>query len=152
MPILPSLCIPLVAVLAQSPQIPEPIRVTTRLVEVNVAVRDKSGPVTGLTGDDFILRDRGRVQKVVVFRPHTIRINQPSVRLPADEFTNRPQDSAEGSQEAIVIVWDRLNSYFQDAASGRVQALKALGQIQTGDRVGLYSLDADLHVIQDFTS
>ena len=46
---------------------------------------------------------------------------------------------------------DHLNTDFEDSASGRKQVLKALGQIQTGDRVGLYALDADLQVIQDFT-
>ena len=58
----------LLAALALFTQLPEPIRVTTRLVEVNVVARDKNGPVAGLTQGDFILRDRGRVQKIAIFR------------------------------------------------------------------------------------
>ena len=46
----------LLAALALFTQLPEPIRVTSRLVEVNVVARDKNGPVAGLTQGDFILR------------------------------------------------------------------------------------------------
>jgi VWFA-related protein len=109
-------------------------------------------PVAGLTQEDLILRDRGRVQQITVFRTNSSRASQLSAPLPPGEFTNRPHGDAESSEQAIVIVRDRLNSYLEDAASGRGQVLKALGQIQTGDHVGLYALDADLHVIQDFTS
>ena len=38
----------------------EPIRVNTRLVQVNVIVRDGHGPVTGLTKDAFKLFDKGK--------------------------------------------------------------------------------------------
>lgn len=36
-----------------------PIRVATRLVEVNVIVRDMNGPVAGLTKDDSTISDSG---------------------------------------------------------------------------------------------
>ena len=50
---------------AQSPSDGEPvIRTSTRLVEVNVIVHDKNGPVADLTKDDFILTDRASDQSV----------------------------------------------------------------------------------------
>jgi VWFA-related protein len=49
--------------------IPAPtIRVSTRLVLVDVVVRDKQGkPVTGLKADDFVIEENGKKQKVATF-------------------------------------------------------------------------------------
>ncbi len=146
--------IPFAAAISLLAQIPAPpIRVTTQMVEVDVVVRDKNGPVAGLKQEDFVLRDRGRPQKIAVFRTNSSRVDRAAaIPLAAGEFSNRPYGDAEVSQRAIVVVWDHLNTEFEDAASGRAQVLKALEQIQPGDRVGLYTLDSDLHMIQDFTS
>src|SRR5882757_5942093 len=43
------------------------IQVTTRLVEIGVVVRDKNGPVTGLTKENFTVLDNGKVQRIDVF-------------------------------------------------------------------------------------
>ena len=43
------------------------IRVNTRLVEVDVVVRDKNGPVRGLTKTDFTILDRGKPQTIATF-------------------------------------------------------------------------------------
>jgi VWFA-related protein len=145
--------VPWFAAVSLLAQIPEPIRVTTQLVEIDVVVRDKNGPVAGLAREDFTLRDRGRPQKIAVFRTSSSRVDRASSVPPGPgEFTNRPYGDVQISPHAIVIVWDHLNTEFEDAASGRKQVLQALGQIRTGDRVGLYTLDSDLHIVQDFTS
>lgn len=145
---------PFAAAISLLAQIPAPpIRVTTQMVEVDVVVRDKNGPVAGLTREDFVLRDRGRPQKIAVFRTNSSRVDRArAIPLAPGEFSNRPYGDADISERAIVIVWDHLNTEFEDAASGRAQVLKALEQIQPGDRVGLYTLDSELHMIQDFTS
>jgi hypothetical protein len=51
--------------------------VTTRLVEVNVIVRDKNGPVAGLTKDDFTLFDRKKQQKIATFAVTAMNWSQP---------------------------------------------------------------------------
>ncbi len=43
------------------------IRTSTRLVQVNVVVHGKNGPVADLTKSDFVLTDRGRRQTISVF-------------------------------------------------------------------------------------
>jgi VWFA-related protein len=146
--------IPFAAAISLLAQIPAPpIRVMTQMVEVNVVVRDKNGPVAGLKQEDFVLRDRGRPQTIAVFRSNSSRVDRAAaIPLARGEFTNRRYGDADVSERAIVIVWDHLNTEFEDAASGRAQVLKALGQIEPGDRVGLYTLDSELHMVQDFTS
>lgn len=103
-----------------------------------------------LLAEDFLLRDRGRPQTIAVFREDSSRVGGARATA-AGTFTNRPGDG-ESSQHAVVIVWDHLNTRFADAAQARKQVLQALGQIQSSDRIGLYLLDSQLRVIQDFTS
>jgi hypothetical protein len=43
------------------------IRSETRLVDVEVVVRDKDGPVSGLKKEDFTLLDQGKKQTIAVF-------------------------------------------------------------------------------------
>src|SRR5205809_215764 len=43
------------------------IRVNTRLVQVNVIVHDKNGPVSDLHKDDFVLLDRGKERPIEFF-------------------------------------------------------------------------------------
>lgn len=145
--------IPFAAAISLLAQLPAPlIRVTTQMVEVDVVVRDKNGPVAGLKQEDFVLRDRGRIQKIAVFRESSSRVDRASEPpLAPGDFANIRGD-ADRAQHAVVIVWDHLNSDFGDAEVARKQALKALGEIQTNDRVCLYTLDDELRVIQDFTS
>ena len=53
-----------------------------------------------------------------------------------------------------MILIDRLNTSMIDQLAVRNQALSFLGQIQPGDRIGLYMLDNSdsIHVLHDFTS
>lgn len=43
------------------------IRVSTRLVEIGVIVRDKNGPVSNLTKNDFTVLNRGKSQTIRIF-------------------------------------------------------------------------------------
>src|SRR5205085_11085808 len=43
------------------------VRVNTRLVEIDISVRNKSGPVAGLSAADFSVFDNGKPQKIAVF-------------------------------------------------------------------------------------
>src|ERR1700719_206528 len=67
---------------SQSPPPPTPpdqthsdaaaLRVTARLVQVNVIVQDKDGnPVPDLTKDDFTLSDKGQQQQIAIFAQPT---------------------------------------------------------------------------------
>ena len=137
-----------------SGQTPPAFHATTRLVQINVIVSDKDGPVEGLTKEDFVLYDDGKKQNIAVFEPHVRRIEaaQPAQPLASNEFTNVPRGSDPGSSNAVLIVWDMLNTPFADQARAREGVLKSLSVIRPGDRVGIYILNSQFSVLQDFTS
>ena len=137
-----------------SGQTPPAFHATTRLVQINVIVSDKDGPVEGLTKEDFVLYDDGKKQNIAVFEPHVRRIEaaQPAQPLAPNEFTNVPRGSDPGSTNAVLIVWDMLNTPFADQTRAKEGVLKSLSVVRPGDRVGIYILGSQLTVIQDFTS
>ncbi|HXW54219.1 MAG TPA: VWA domain-containing protein [Candidatus Cybelea sp.] len=130
------------------------LRVTTRLVQVNVIVTDKHGsPVTGLTKDDFELLDNKKRQEIRVFSEEMD--SRPAVNkvpLSADTYSNRI-DLQEGAASATVILLDTLNTDFADQALAQKQLLKFLETLQPQDHVALYWLgNSGLRVLQDFTT
>ena len=84
----------------------------TRLVEVEVVVRSKDGPVTGLTKDDFTVLDRGKPQRIDVFRAGHLKADAPAVPLPAGAVSNRANRLGEALPSATVILFDQLNTRF----------------------------------------
>jgi len=130
------------------------LRVTTRLVEVNVIVDDKHGnPITGLAKDNFEILDNKKRQEIRVFSEETdspAAVNH--VPLPPDTYSNRidPQERPAG---VTVILLDTLNTDFADQALAQKQLLKFLETLQPQDHVALYWLgNSGLRVLQDFTA
>ncbi|HEY4742946.1 MAG TPA: VWA domain-containing protein [Candidatus Acidoferrales bacterium] len=144
---------PVSAPVAQDTNI-RPLRVETRMVQVNVTVLDKHGkPIPGLTKDDFAIWDDRKPQPVSSFSIHT---NQPTPNaadpLPADTYTNDLGGPATVPSSVTVILLDALNTAFFDQTRARNQIVKYLRTIQPTDRVALYMLRDHLLVLHDFTS
>jgi VWFA-related protein len=137
----------------QSPQTQQAIaKASTRLVQVNVIVQDKKGqPVTGLTADDFEIRDQGKPQKISVF---SVESNQQPVAgpatLPAGTFSNLPAQAG-APHNLTVILFDTLNTPDADQATAKSGLIDFLRELQPQDRVAIYGLGNTLHVIQEFT-
>src|SRR5262245_32215012 len=72
-------------------------RLDTRLVEVNVIVRDQNNkPIQGLTKDDFALFDRNKEQKIAFFSTASVhRLEKPEQTASAGTYTNRPEQQSE---------------------------------------------------------
>jgi VWFA-related protein len=129
------------------------IRINTRLVEVDVVVRDKNGPVTGLRKDDFTLLDNGKTQRVDVFSASAAERSQPkenAAPLPAGVVSNRR--GHEVPSNATVILFDRLNTADKYQRDGRLQLLSYLKSNRREDLTALYVLGDNLKLIQDFTN
>jgi VWFA-related protein len=134
-------------------QTPEPvIRVTTRLVTVNVVVRSKGAPVTDLTARDFELFERGKPQKISFFGMNSATpLRQTTAKTPQNVFTNRSEARSEAPTTATVLLVDGLNTEFSDQALARDQIVRFLGQIDPSERIAIYALGRQLHVLHDFT-
>ena len=146
----------------QKQQVYEPatvLKVTTRLVVVEVVATDKHGQVvTDLKPQDFTLLEDGKPQEVRIFNfrrppdPGTASTALKPLSLPPNVFTNIPAYNRNNSLNIIVL--DLLNTDFNDQAYGRQQILKYLASIPEGEpiTVAVYTLGLKLRLVQDFTS
>lgn len=158
------------AAVAAAQQVEPVYRTGTRLVQVDVAVRNDKGPVKGLTKEDFTLQDKGKPQTIAVFSMNERGGDAGKVTpLPPNVASNRVSSSGESAQGATVILFDRLNiaeaqttstsatsSSNTGALSGAQaragrQILELLASLKGPEKVGVYSLFQDLTVVRDFT-
>src|SRR5580658_364391 len=142
----------------------------TRLVEVDVVVRDKNGPVKGLTKDDFTLWDcksnerslydptdpcRVKRQPLEVFREIDEASAAPAVPLRSGAVSNRVYSDGKPVTSATVVLFDQVNTPFNLKGYQRDQVVKFLTSIgdgnDDGNHIALYSLGRSLHILQDFT-
>src|SRR5580698_5921197 len=107
--------------------------IATRLIQVSVVATDHHGdPVTGLKKDDFAVFDQGRQQKIAFFSEQAGRARPaPGGAATAKKstlvFSNRPDEKAgESYVSATVILFDRLNTRFEESAYAREQLAKFL--------------------------
>jgi hypothetical protein len=78
--VLAFLALALAAMAQETPQLPR-ISVSTRLVQMDVTVRDKNGPVADLAKDDVVVFDRGKPQRISLFSVQTGNYENHSVQL-----------------------------------------------------------------------
>jgi VWFA-related protein len=132
------------------------LRVTTRLVLVDVVALDKKGlPITDLKAEDFSLQEEGTGQKVRVFNfqepspGETAAAAQP-VALPANTFSNVPTFKA--NKTLSVVLLDGLNTDLTSQKYVRQELLKLLEKLPAGQPVAVYALGMKLRLLQDFTT
>lgn len=133
------------------------LRVTTRLVLVDVVVTDKKGrPVTDLSQEEFALLENGRPQQIAVFSL-TAPAREAAARpvpppLPAHTYTNKPEYHQPPGPLTILLL-DMLNTPVLDQAYARDQMLRYLTtQVQPDQRIAIMALTNSLLLLQDFTS
>jgi len=147
----------LCAAIVEAFQTPDPssatFRAGTRLVELEVVVRSKNGPVTGLTRDDFTVLDEGKLQRIDVFRAGQANRDTavPAVPLAPGAVSNRVNRIGEALPSATVVLFDQINTRIDLKAYESKQMLKLVRGLGPRDRVAIYALGRNLHVLQDFT-
>lgn len=147
---------------APSPEPPAavpPVRTTTHLVLVDVVVYDKQGNhVTNLSAVDFVLRDRGKQQKITVFSDDHAgeslaeKAHQSPPPLPPGVFTNRPEFHRPEGPPTILLI-DGLNTAIGDQLSSHDAMLRYLRtQLKEGQKIAILALNESLGLVQDFTT
>lgn len=121
------------------------------------------GPIVpGLTKDDFTILDNGKPQSISVFRAGLLSFGTPNpggpigdapgLRLPPGAVSNRIDVGGQPLNGGTAVLIDQLNTKFDLKAYERLGAIKLLRSLTKTDRIALYSLGANLHLLQDFTS
>ncbi len=141
-----------IAVCISFAQQPAVIRTGTRLVQVEVVVRDKDGPVTGLKKEDFTLLDQGVKQEIALFTVSGgASPGDPAKMPPAGAVSNRTDPSGKPVAGATVLLLDQLNTFFEKQGYARSELLKYLESAPEDSRVAIYLLGKELSVLRDFT-
>jgi VWFA-related protein len=129
------------------------LKATTRLIQVNVIVRDRKGsPAAGLKKEDFQIFDNGKPQQISVFSMDSSTVLPQVAALPPNMFTNQLQQKSAVPSSVTVILIDQINTHWQDQAWAKQQLIKYLKTIHPEDRVAIYALGPGLRVLHDFTT
>jgi VWFA-related protein len=128
------------------------LRVTTRMVQVNVVVHRGSEPATGLTKEDFQIFDKGKEQRIAAFSGGGsgvgTRATAGAAGTPTHVYSNRADRAAPG---VTVILFDALNTPPSELSAAKIQAMRCLNQLEGNNSVALYALGGRLWVLHDFT-
>ncbi len=143
---------------AQSPQELEQaptlsIRVSSRLVLVDVVVTDKHGqPVLGLKPTDFTVTEKGKPQRIAVFTEPGQSATPAAPSLPAGVYSNRAAYRSPGGPPTIILL-DAVNTPLENQTEARTQMMKfAVENFKPGNEVAVLALTNELRVLQDFTT
>jgi VWFA-related protein len=137
------------------------VKVTTRLVQINVLVHDHHGvPIADLKKEDFELSDNGKTQPITLFTVDSLpRSDNPAASqtrpsvMPRNVVTNRPERQENVPSSVTVLLLDLYNTKLTDQMYTRKQVIKFLRQIRPEDRIAVYLLKgAGFSVIHDFTN
>ncbi len=130
----------------------EPIRVSTRLIETHVVVRDKHGAVGDLTVEQFKLFDDGKPQRIAIFRVSQLPGTEAArPALPPGIFTNRYTPGTRQKRYRVLLI-DTLNTETADQLYIRKEILKMLDGMEVHDPLAIYTMGDTFHVLQDFTT
>jgi len=150
---------PVLAQSAATSAEPPSLSVTSRLVYVDVVVRDSHGQVVhGLTEQDFKLEEDGKPQKIDYFAAHTFDVTAAEKAKLTPAHSARPYEfsnvSDRGSTPGAInmIMFDLLNTPSSDQIYARKQLLKFLLALPPGQQVALFVLTDHLTTVQGFTA
>jgi VWFA-related protein len=144
--------------------------VTSRLVVVNVAVKDKDGgPVEGLKASDFTITEDGKPQQIKVFEYQRLEDTAPPApalktreaatekQAPAAPAANQIAPAKAGEvkykdRRLLVMFFDQAGMPVADQFRAQQAAVRFLQtRITQSDLVAVLSYATDLRVLQDFT-
>jgi len=147
------------------------LRVDTRVVEIDVSVRDSQGrPVEDLTKADFTVTDNGKARAFTIFSSNRDTTDQPasdsagpqsidaqgltvgSALLP-NVFTNAGASARPPSGHSTIILVDGINGWFDNFGMARQGVLGLLAKVSADEKIALYVLvkGVGMVILQDYT-
>jgi VWFA-related protein len=134
------------------------LKVSSRLVIVDVVVRKDDHPVSGLKQGDFAVYEDGVPQTIHDFTPHFAdetaataeSANAEPPSLPPDTRTNLPV--ANGTDSITVLLLDGLNTAPADVSYVRREMIRFLKTQRPGQRIAVFALGHRLEMLQGFTT
>lgn len=129
------------------------IRVSTRLVVVDVVVTDKHGqPALGLLPTDFTVTEKGKPQRVAVFTAPGQSATPAAPSLPAGVYSNRAAYRSPAGPPTVILL-DAVNTPLENQTEARIQMMKfAVENFKPGNEVAVLALTNELRILQDFTT
>jgi VWFA-related protein len=128
------------------------IRVTTRLVQIDVVAHDRHGAVADLTKENFTIFDRGQPQPVAVFEKRLAESSPTPTASAPGVFTNDSGSPNAAVASSTVVLLDGLNSPVMDQYQAKEDVLKFVRGVRPGERVAIFSLWGGIQVEQNFTA
>jgi len=131
-------------------------RATSRLVMLDVVVSDHHGAfVPDLKARDFTVLEDGKPQMVSGFVVHITpaaprQFGSP-LKLPPHQFSNFTRVPEQTDRPVTVVLLDMLNTGGQDQQYARKQMIQFLKGLPEGRPVALFTLTAQLKLVQGFT-
>ncbi len=131
------------------------LKVTTRLVVVDVVARDKKGQVIpDLQASDFKVTEDGKEQKISVFNFQHPAASESlpalPVKLPPGVYRNTPRYQPNRALNVLLV--DALNTNVLNQAYVRMEMVKFLERLPQGQPIAIYTMGRKLRMVQDFTT
>lgn len=131
------------------------LKVKTRLVVVDVVVRDKKGTVvTDLKKENFKVTENGKEQPISVFSfQHPGEGQDPPAQnasLPPNVFKNRAKFQPNRALNVMLI--DALNCTLLNQAYVRSEMVKFLEKLPEGQPIAIFAMGKKLQMLQGFTT
>lgn len=157
-----------VAVAQAPPAAPPTFSVSAHLVQIRAMVRDKNGPVAGLSKDDFVLTDRGIARDIRIFSADSTGTHNIVNTPPPNTFSDAPQYGPNSPASISIVLLDNLNTLYGSSpvpyestpywledlalANAKAHLIQFVQGLDSKDRVAIYGLSDSLHVLCDFTN
>lgn len=154
--ILALLLCPLIALAQTAPDHPATtIQVTSRIVYVDVVVRDMGGRIVrGLTEKNFHVFEGGKPQQIDFFRDHTHDLPLAPAESASNDgslnFSN-VDPAGEHANSVNIILFDFFNTAPSDQLYARKQMIRFLENLPPGRQTALFVLGTHLRMLQSFT-
>lgn len=165
------LCLPLAATPAMQDTGTLRLRADTRVVQIDVTVRDSQGkPVHDLTKSDFTVTDNGKPRTFTIFSvnhdtpgPSASGSNAPQPEpaalaprpaLPPNVFTNLGGPGHPPEGHSTIILLDGMNGWFDNFAYARQGVLGLMNKVPADEQIALYVLSNGngMGILQDYTT